>query len=268
MPELPEVETVVKGLKDKIIGKQIESVTELRVNTLYNHTDENVWDCSEVIIDITRRGKYILINVGNRFNFVVHLRMTGKLVYAEHEQISPHTRAVINFRDNTLLQFEDIRTFGSIKAYNIDATDPAILKLGPEPLLEEFNANYLSKVLQKKKSPIKTILLDQTVIAGLGNIYVCELLYRINIHPLTLGNRLTKAEVKRVITATKEVLAEALIHNGTSISDFRNIDDKPGSFQKFLRVYQKKQCPKGHAIERIKIGGRSTFFCPICQKSK
>ncbi|MBN2829001.1 MAG: bifunctional DNA-formamidopyrimidine glycosylase/DNA-(apurinic or apyrimidinic site) lyase [Candidatus Cloacimonetes bacterium] len=266
MPELPEVETIVRGLRENTVGNRIESLTELRNNTIIYHTNQ----CAEGLVfsSLSRRGKYILINLSDILTMVIHLRMTGKLVYTETEQLTPHTRAVIKFADRTMLQFEDIRTFGSIQIFEANDTDPAIKRLGPEPLTEDFNEKYLYKVLEKAKAPIKSILLNQEIIAGLGNIYVCEILYRTKIHPTLAGKELTRADIIRVITATKEVLAEAILHNGTSISDFRNIDDKPGEFQNFLRVYQKKECPLGHPTERIKIAGRSTYFCPVCQRLK
>jgi formamidopyrimidine-DNA glycosylase len=268
MPELPEVETIVRGLRENTVGKKISTLSEIRSNTLVYHTDEPLNDCQIEITGIDRRGKYIVIKLANLMTMVVHLRMTGKLVFTDKVHLTPHTRALIAFTDDTLLQFEDIRTFGSIQIFAAEDTDPAITKLGPEPLTGEFSTGYLKKHLQKAKAPIKTILLNQEIIAGLGNIYVCEILYRTKIDPTLAGKELTNADINRVITATKEVLSEAILHNGTSISDFRNIDDKPGEFQNFLRVYQKKVCPLGHAVERIKIAGRSTYFCPVCQRLK
>ncbi len=265
MPELPEVDTIVRGLRDYVIGKSISHIEELRDNTVEVHTpDDSCNNCT--ITDIKRRGKYIIFELSNENTIVIHLRMTGKLVYVSDERITPYTRAIIRFSDKTSLQFEDIRTFGSIKIFPKDMTDPSILKLGPEPLSSEFNESYLKDSLKKLKAPIKNILLRQDIVAGLGNIYVCELLYRAKISPLKAGNTLTNSELKRVIEYTKEVISEALLHNGTSVSDFRNVDDKPGSFQNFLRVYQKKVCPLGHKVQRIKQAGRSTFYCDKCQK--
>ncbi len=266
MPELPEVNTIVNGLKDYVIDKQISEIVELRANTVDYFVNQDFIGEPVKIDNISRRGKYIIISLSNSFSMVIHLRMTGKLVFVHNESLTPHTRAIIRFNDGTLLQFEDIRTFGSIKIYPKDETDPSILKLGPEPLSDEFNAKYLKLQLKRLKAPIKNVLLRQDVVAGLGNIYVCELLYRAKVSPTLEGNKLTRSQIDRVVEYTKEVITEALLHNGTTISDFRNVDDKSGSFQNFLRVYQKEVCPKGHPIVRIKQAGRSTFYCQICQK--
>jgi formamidopyrimidine-DNA glycosylase len=138
--------------------------------------------------------------------------------------------------------------------------------LGPEPLDRSFTYHCLQKAFKKKSAPVKNVLLDQSVVAGLGNIYVCEILYRAKINPETSVNTLKDPQLKQIVKHTKEVLTEAIAQNGTSVSDFRQVDDKTGQFQNFLQVYQKDSCPQGHEIKRIKQAGRSTFYCPVCQK--
>ncbi|MEN6445500.1 MAG: zinc finger domain-containing protein, partial [Candidatus Cloacimonas sp.] len=160
------------------------------------------------------------------------------------------------------------RTFGKIiicRQCNIDRYLPT---LGLEPFSDDFTTQNLKEKMQGKKAPIKTVLLDQSIIAGLGNIYVCEILYRARINPLLPAGKLKQKDIVEIIQQTKQVLSEAILQGGTSISDYRKIDDKTGSFQNFLRVYKKKCCPLSHAIKRIKQSGRSTYYCPICQKNK
>ena len=137
--------------------------------------------------------------------------------------------------------------------------------LGMEPLANEFDGQYLQQILKGRRAPIKTLMLDQKLIAGLGNIYVCEILYRAKINPTVPGGQLSLSELKTLAKQTKLVLKEAIAKNGTSISDFRNVDDKTSEFQNFLHVYQKEACPKAHKVAKIKQAGRSTYYCPVCQ---
>jgi formamidopyrimidine-DNA glycosylase len=195
--------------------------------------------------------------------------MTGKLVF--EDQIVPieeykHLRAYFTLENGQRILFIDIRTFGKITLCKTQNLDLFIARLGPEPLTKNFDATYLSQALQNRKSPIKNALLDQRIVAGLGNIYVCEILYRAGIRPETRANIIPLFKLKKIVVHTKDVLLEALAHNGTSISDFRRVDDKSGEFQNFLRVYQKKFCPQGHEISRVKLAGRSSFYCTKCQK--
>ncbi len=276
MPELPEVQTVVDGLISLVIKKEIINLEEYRVGTIQNFIEPKV--SSEkinetelrfgLILKVERRGKYILIYTSNDLLLVIHLRMTGKLIYESTNQIKlgKHVRASINFKDNSRLIFDDVRTFGKIQIFHKNSKIPSLVKLGQEPLSEKFNVQYLTKLLNGKSAPIKNVLLDQGVVAGIGNIYVAEILYRAKVLPQKSANQLEEREIHEIVKHTKQVLKEALLHNGTTISDYRNIDDKTGDFQNFLRVYGKKICPNGHIVERMKQAGRTTFYCAICQK--
>jgi formamidopyrimidine-DNA glycosylase len=265
MPELPEVQTVVNDLANIIIGKEISLVEEFYPNTLRTDCDEANY-CSEVTA-VERRGKYIIILLQNNFSLIVHLRMTGKLIFEEADkELLKHERARIYFTDNSYLRFDDVRTFGTIDCLNQAEFPKYFSRLGVEPLSDDFSYNYLKKSLEKISSPIKSYLLDQSKIAGLGNIYVCEVLYRTGIHPLTKSNEIAPKKLKALVASIKNVLTQAIECNGTTISDYRRVDDKTGSFQNFLQVYGKDMCPEGHPVEKMKIGGRSTFFCPQCQK--
>lgn len=264
MPELPEVQTVINGLIELVLNKTITSINEYRKGTV-------IWHCNKrdlgSISSIERRGKYIIIKTSAQFKIVIHLRMTGKLIYEKDYNFkTDHTRAEIGFDDNTKLLFNDVRTFGKIEIYNQLEEVESINKLGVEPLSEFFSVDYLFDKIKQKKAPIKNILLDQRIIAGLGNIYVCEILYRSGINPETSGSKLDKTKIDSIVLHTKQVLEEAIKHNGTTISDYRNVDDKTGEFQNFLKVYGKKQCQCNTEILRIKQAGRSTFYCPQCQQ--
>lgn len=264
MPELPEVQTIINGLTRKVLGKEIEEINELRAGTV---VWQNPVTSLGKINSISRRGKYILMQTSNNFKLVIHLRLTGKLIFeTDLAKTSDHARAELVFSDNTKLIFNDIRTFGKIQILKINEKIEALQKLGVEPLSDNFDTRYLKNKLKNRKAPIKNILLDQRVIAGLGNIYVAEILFRSKIDPRIPGNKLKKKKLESIVSETKKVLQEAIKYNGTTISDYRSVEDKTGEFQNFLKVYRKENCECGHQIKKIKQAGRSTYYCPVCQK--
>ena len=264
MPELPEVQTIVEELNDDIKNKFIISILEYRENTVLNLNKHHNFGKIE---NINRRGKYIILHTSNNLDIVVHLRMTGKLIYEEnHLNTSSHCRAEIIFSDRTKLIFDDVRTFGKIWITANSKNLKGIKKLGVEPLNKYFDKKYLKQKIHTRKVSVKSLLLDQTIIAGLGNIYVCEILFRAKVNPLTLGQNLPDKKIADVVGQTKIVLSEAIEKNGTTISDYRRVDGKTGEFQNYLKVYQKVNCECGNKISKIKISGRSTYFCNKCQK--
>jgi formamidopyrimidine-DNA glycosylase len=267
MPELPEVETVLRGLRRQIHNMPICHLESLYKGTVIYDKDLNNPVFPAKVDRFERRGKYIILHLESDNALIIHLRMTGKLVYTEEENEElKHVRALLSLTGCARVAFNDIRTFGKIIVTPESKIDAYLPELGPEPLTEHFNDVYLKQALHRKSAPIKNVLLDQSIVAGLGNIYVCEILYRAKVSPEIQSNKLTSAKLKAIVKHTKEVLTEAIAKNGTSISDFRQIDDKTGEFQNFLQVYQKDTCPKGHKIMRIKQAGRSSFYCPVCQK--
>lgn len=266
MPELPEVQTIVNGLKENIINKEIIEIIEYRDETVFFHTDIETYG---KILSVGRRGKYIILQTTQQLKIVIHLRMTGKLIFeANPEMKSSHTRAEIVFADETKLIFDDIRTFGKIELISSDESLDALDKLGKEPLSDAFDYQYLQIKTKGRKSPVKNILMNQEIIAGLGNIYAAEILFRCKINPKTPISQLSKNDFKKIVKQTKEVLQEAILHNGTTISDYRSVEDKTGEFQNFLNVYGKDYCNCGTKIEKIKQAGRTTFYCPECQPEK
>lgn len=267
MPELPEVQTVLDGFVRAIAGKTITEIESYYPGTLILDPEMKTDAFPATLISSERRGKYMICHLSSGHSIIIHLRMTGKLVY-DPSPTEPHIheRARILLASGDAIRFIDPRTFGKICLFESQNLPKFMPELGPEPLGKDFNEKYLAIKLKGKKSPIKNILLDQQVVAGFGNIYVCELLFRAGIRPDTPGQILKAKALKNIVKHGKDVLNEAIAVGGTSISDYRRIDDKSGEFQHFLKVYQKEQCPLGHHVENIKLGGRSSFFCPVCQK--
>jgi len=273
MPELPEVQTVLNGLEKALQGKTILSLECFYQGTVIIDPSLDFDPFPARPVSFVRRGKYMLIHLDSGISLIIHLRMTGKLVLDStlpqaDREILKHERARINLDQDCLLHFIDIRTFGKIVLCRTDNVPNYLPKLGLEPLSSEFTPQTLGQKLNARKAPIKTALLDQSIVAGLGNIYVCELLYRAAICPMTAATELSQKQVRRIAAETVKVLTEAIALGGTSISDFRRIDDKTGEFQNYLKVYQKNTCPSGHEVKRIVQAGRATFYCPLCQKQK
>ena len=242
MPELPEVQTIVNGLKKKIMNKKIISLFEQRKGTIQNFIKGDLCEFGSVI-SVSRRGKYIIIQTSEKIKIIIHLRMTGKLIFEENNNEATHSRAYFIFADGSKMIFDDVRTFGKIQIYRINDKIDSLEKLGIEPLSEEFNAEYLFNNIKKRKVPIKSLLLDQSIIAGLGNIYVCEILFRTKLNPTIKGMNISRKKSVEIVKNTKKIIAKAISCNGTSISDYRNVDNKTGEFQRFLQVYGKEKCP-------------------------
>lgn len=267
MPELPEVQTVLEGFVKAISGKTIESLDCYYPGTVILDPALGNDPFPAKLQSAVRRGKYMIFNLDTGSSLIIHLRMTGKLVFSA-QTVEPlkHERARISLAEGELVHFIDIRTFGKIILCPREHVESFLPHLGLEPLEKEFTAASLTKLIKHKKAPIKTVLLDQSIVAGLGNIYVCEILYRAGINPAIPAGNLNQKAIKQIVMHTVQVLSEAIAVGGTSVSDYRRIDDKSGEFQNFLQVYQKSSCPLGHKVERIVQGGRSSFYCPVCQK--
>ena len=280
MPELPEVETIRRGLQEKIKNKQIKDAV-INVDKIVKKpsSEEFITKIKErKIKKINRRGKYIIIHLDSEDKLIVHLGMTGLLIYPydnkiTEKEIKPkHNHLIFTFTDDTQLVFNDVRRFGKIfLVSNIDEVE-SIAKLGIEPLEDYFTEEVFIQVLNKKKnSKIKSFLMKQEFIAGLGNIYANEVLYRSNVHPLRLISSLNKEEVRNLYQQIKLVLGEAVELRGSTVADeaYRDTDGNKGKFAKKLQVYARKgePCIKcGHSIEVVRIEGRSSFICPQCQK--
>jgi len=280
MPELPEVETIRRGLQRKIKNKQIKDIV-VNVDKIVKkpYLGEFITKIKrKKIKEVGRRGKYIIIHLDSKDKLIVHLGMTGLLIYPYDNKITEkginpkHNHLIFTFTDDTQLVFNDVRRFGKIfLVSNIDEVE-SITKLGVEPLEDYFTEEVFIQVLnKKKKGKIKPFLMNQKFITGLGNIYANEVLYRSNIHPLRLISSLNKKEVRNLYQQIKLVLSEAVELQGSTVADeaYRDTDGDKGKFAKKLQIYARKgePCIKcGHSIEVVRIEGRSSFICPQCQK--
>ena len=279
MPELPEVETISRTLQcgkngiSPIVGKQVEKVQLLWKRTLANSTGKklHVRLVGQIVQSVSRRGKFIIISFNPDF-LLIHLRMSGDLrVEPSHDQsakltaLLKHDRLVIDFTDGCRLVFNDPRKFGRVWL----ATDPAEVldQLGPEPLDHALTPEKFHQMLVAHKRQLKPLLLDQTFLAGLGNIYTDEALHLAKLHPIKLSNTLTEVQSRDLLKAIRAVLKEGIKHSGASIDWVY----RGGDFQNHFRVYQRdgQSCLVcGTVIERILVGQRGTHYCPNCQKLK
>lgn len=263
MPELPEVYTVARDLRKNIQGKTLREIESLRAGTVrWQQTSAEV--LPQKIRSVSRRGKFILVHTESKYIILIHLRMTGRL-YLNQGTPQPHTRAIFHFSDGEMLFFDDPRTFGTISIHQADSRFESLEKLGPEPLSKMFDKKILHDRLSNRKISIKEALLNQSVLAGIGNIYASEILFRAGIDPRKISGELGGSELERLYDSIRSVLRSAIRFNGTTISDFRRMDGSQGQFHRFLRVYGKEHCDCGASLTRIKQNGRSTWFCPVCQ---
>lgn len=273
MPELPEVETIVRGLRELITDRIIEEVIVREERLLaFPAVEEFKKGLKKKIIKgVERRGKYILLKIDETKTLIIHLRMTGRLLLKPREMEYEKHEHIIFELDNSLdLRFHNLRKFG--RMYLVENNYEAVggfNKLGPEPLADDFTYELFREMISNRKSNIKTLLLDQSFLAGLGNIYTDEALFHAHISPERSSNSLEEKEIRALYNSIRKVLQEGIESGGTSFSDYRNVDDKKGNYQNHLCVYQKegKECINcGAEIIKTKITGRGTHYCPQCQK--
>lgn len=274
MPELPEVETVCRGLAQHIIGRTIAGVTARRRNLrtpLPAHFEETL--TGRKVTAITRRAKYVLIHLDDGTILVVHLGMSGSLVLHETppEAYRKHDHVIIEFSPYKLMVFHDPRRFGlmALTSRKTMAHDKLFATLGGEPLDEAMNAGRLFTILQASKAPVKSVIMDQSKIVGVGNIYACEALFRSRIHPARPANTVTKKEAALLMDSIKNVLREAIKSGGSTLRDYVRSSGDSGYFQHHFNVYGRAKepcltCRK--PLVSIRQSGRSTFFCQTCQK--
>lgn len=271
MPELPEVETIRRTLQRPLIGKTIESMEVLYSRIIEDETESFIQEVTnQKITDIDRVGKY-LIFVLEKDAFISHLRMEGKYYIVPRETpYTKHCHVIFHLDHDLDLRYYDTRKFGRMKLVNVNhyREEMPLAKLGKEPF--DIEPKVLYHLLQKTKRPIKEVLLDQSIILGIGNIYANEICFRMKIHPEAPANRLTLKRVKELITIAIDVLNEAIDQGGTTIHTF-SANGIDGLFQVRLNVHGKKgkPCPIcGCTIEKIQIGGRGTYYCRKCQRRK
>jgi formamidopyrimidine-DNA glycosylase len=272
MPELPEVETVRRDLNRLIKGCIISDVAALYSGSVKG-MGFALFKKKLVglrIGEIDRRAKYLILRLSSGQALVVHLKMTGVLLYQrKNDSLPKPARIIFYFRDGSRLVFADQRKFGSIKLTDVPGKLPELRKLGPEPLNKSFTPEVLEQRLSGRKGPVKTVLLDQTVLAGLGNIYVLEALHRAGILPKRNASSITNDEIKKLYRSIVDVLKEAVKARGSSVDTYRDGQGKSGWFQVKHRVYDRegKACKRcGHKIVKEMFRGRGTYWCPKCQK--
>lgn len=273
MPELPEVETVKNSLKDLIIGKTISSVDVYYERIIQNITVDEFKKSlvGQTFIKLDRVGKF-LIFILNDYIMVAHLRMEGKYFLKKDEEKLKHEHIIFNLTNGQTLRYNDTRKFGVIYLFHSNNLEEVkelapLNKLGIEPISGNLTIEYLKNKLKKSNLPIKTVLLDQSIISGLGNIYADEVCFMSRINPLKKACTLSDDELKKIITSSSIVLEKAIELGGTTIRSFVSSHEITGRFQNELLVHTKEICPNCQSkILKIYIGGRGTYYCPNCQK--
>lgn len=286
MPELPEVETVRRGLAPHFEGRIITRLVLNRPDLRFpfpRGLAKRV--AGQRVLPLARRAKYLLIPLESGDTLILHLGMSGRMIVEQggagarpgefHHDVTrlpQHDHVVFHLDDGIRIVFNDPRRFGSLDLQPSDALDkaPALAGLGLEPLGNALNADALEAMLTGRRTPMKAALLDQRLIAGLGNIYVCEALFRAGIAPERPAGQVTRSETEALVAAIRDVLAEAIEAGGSTLRDFRHEDGSLGYFQHAFRVYDREGEPCttpgcGSVIRRIVQSGRSTFFCATCQ---
>src|SRR4051812_47834290 len=273
MPELPEVETIRLALVPHVVGRTFEHV-EINDPRLVRPFEPIAIAAElegERVAALERRGKYLVVRFESGRVLLIHLRMTGNLLYApagEPVDVS-HQRAVVNLDDGSEVVYRDVRRFGTWLLVEPDGLDPYLAtRLGGEPLGRTFTVKALTAKLTNRKAPVKAALLDQRTVAGLGNIYVDEALWRARIHPLRPARDLSGDEIKTLRDGIKKALAAGIARQGATLRDYRQPDGSTGSMQTEFKVYGRggEPCDRcGTPIEKTRVAGRGTWYCPTCQ---
>jgi formamidopyrimidine-DNA glycosylase len=273
MPELPEVETIRCDLDPRVCGRTITAVRVApdapRLVQGDSPTDFARRLTGRRIDGIDRRGKYLLFHLSGGLWLIVHLRMTGALLHRDgraRASADRYVRAVLALDDGSELRYADLRKLGTLRL--VDDPQDVVGRLGPEPLSARFTTAALRRAIGKRRAPIKAVLMDQRALAGLGNIYADEALFAARIHPLRRADTLSEAEIGRLHRSIRRVLRQAIDNRGASFRDYVDGGGREGSHQFHVKVFRRTGRPCyvcGATIERIKVGGRSTHFCPRCQ---
>jgi formamidopyrimidine-DNA glycosylase len=283
MPELPEVETVRRGLLPVMEGQMITQALINRPDLRWPFPPRMAERLTGAqVTALRRRSKYILADLSTAETLLIHLGMSGRMLISgaivgefHHPHPAPekHDHVVLDMEGGARVTFNDARRFGAMDLLDTASADhhPLLADIGPEPLGNGFSESYLVARLAGKNTPIKSALLDQHLVAGLGNIYVCETLYRARLHPARKAGDLTRAQVASLVPIIRAVLTEAIEAGGSSLRDYRQADGELGYFQHSFQVYGREGEPCatagcGSIIERMVQSGRSSFFCPTCQR--
>ncbi|HTZ04877.1 MAG TPA: bifunctional DNA-formamidopyrimidine glycosylase/DNA-(apurinic or apyrimidinic site) lyase [Gaiellaceae bacterium] len=273
MPELPEVETVRRGLEPALVGRRFDHVDiyDARLVRPYDPAEVAAELSGERVASVGRRGKYLIVGFETGRVLLIHLRMTGSLRHARRGSLQddPHRRAVVRLDNASDVAYRDVRRFGTWLLLEPGELEPYLdERVGPEPLDVTFTAAVLGGRLANRRAPLKPALLDQHTVAGLGNIYVDEALWRARLHPLRPANGLDREELRRLHRAIRATLERGIERQGSTLRDYAAPDGASGSMQDEFRVYGREgePCERcGTPIAKIRLGGRGTWFCPQCQ---
>ena len=283
MPELPEVETVKAGIAPVMEGHVIAQADVNRPDLRWPFPDRMVERLTgKRVLGLRRRSKYILVDLDSAETLLIHLGMSGRMLISGHNvgefhhphpAPAKHDHVVFHMDDGARITFNDARRFGAMDLMETATQDDhwLIRDLGPEPLGNAFNESYLIERLKGRNLPIKSALLDQRIVSGLGNIYVCEVLFRAGIHPARKAGRISAERLATLVPLIRDVLSEAIAAGGSSLRDYRQSDGELGYFQHVFQVYDREGDPCvtpgcDRTINRIVQSGRSSFFCPQCQR--
>jgi formamidopyrimidine-DNA glycosylase len=273
MPELPEVEVIRRGLAPVLVGRRFLAV-QVGANRLRQQSSPQ--ELRRLIPgrrleSLRRRGKYLLFDLEGGVTLLIHLGMTGRLLAGPPPSPPlPHVHLVFHLEGGLDLFFQDVRRFGQVLVYPPGEVPPPLAQVGAEPFSRKVTPAWLLEQARRRTRPIKNFLLDARILAGIGNIYACEILAAAGLHPATPSGRLTLTDWDRVLTETRRILKHAIRKGGTTVSDYLNSKGETGLFQLELQVYGRagEPCGCGTRIQRLVQAGRSTFFCPACQPLK
>ena len=283
MPELPEVETIMRGISPFLEGATIKKIKLNRADLRWPFPENFATRVKQAkVLNLKRRSKYILIDLSTGETLLIHLGMSGKILvsdskignyFYESSKLANHDHVIFELNDGTIITYNDPRRFGAMdlaKTYDLN-NHKFLEKLGPEPLGNKFNSDYLKFKLSKKESPIKNVLLNQSVVAGLGNIYVCEALFMSGISPKKIASKISKNKCAELVQNIRAILISAIEAGGSSLKDFTDIQGNLGYFQFEFYVYGReneycKTTDCDRKIKRISQSGRSSFYCPYCQR--
>jgi formamidopyrimidine-DNA glycosylase len=274
MPELPEVETIRLALEPQLVGRRFERVKidDARLVRPFEPTAVAAELEGERVVAVERRGKYLIVRFESGRSLLIHLRMTGSLRHGAPGflQEDPYRRAVVKLDDGSDVAYRDVRRFGTWQLLEPAEAEPYLSqRLGAEPLTRMFTARRLGERLAGRRTPVKAALLDQRTVAGLGNIYVDEALWRARIHPLRIAGTIKPEELGPLTRAIKQALKAGIASQGASLRDYSTPDGRRGRMQERFRVYGREgePCTRcGMPIDKIRAGGRGTWYCPSCQR--
>jgi formamidopyrimidine-DNA glycosylase len=273
MPELPEVETTRRGVEPHLVGRRLDEVIILQPRLRYPVPESLGQLAGCRFVALRRRGKYLMLDLDRGGSMIIHLGMSGSLRLVAHgaEDFRKHDHVVLRLDGPHELRYHDPRRFGLILHVPEGPPEahPLLASLGPEPLEEGFDPPSLHRLCQKRSAPIKQVIMDASVVVGVGNIYASESLFRAGIRPRTAARRVSRPRLARLVDAIRTVLAESIEQGGTTLRDFLHSDGEPGYFRQKLFVYERAGEPCrvcGDAIRHAVLGQRSTYWCPTCQR--